>query len=97
MQPTGQTTGLKVNTRTLAQVITSYAAALDDVNKVEAFVSLFLQSVYKKFGEKTVAEVGKYIESGLPPANSNKPKPAVLTSPFLRLLRNNLLKRQKKQ
>ncbi|MEO5360423.1 MAG: hypothetical protein H7843_08225 [Nitrospirota bacterium] len=57
----GQTTGLKVNSRMLAHVITSYAAALDDVNKVETFVSLFLQSVYNKFGQQTLAEVSKFI------------------------------------
>ncbi|MCG6553243.1 MAG: hypothetical protein L7F77_13040 [Candidatus Magnetominusculus sp. LBB02] len=95
MQSTTKTKGQKVNTKTLAQVITSYAAALEDVKQVEAFVSLFLLSVYKKFGKQTVAEVSRLIADGIKPAISSKPKTSLPKSSLLGRLKTRLQKRRK--
>ncbi|MCG6553502.1 MAG: hypothetical protein L7F77_14360 [Candidatus Magnetominusculus sp. LBB02] len=75
----------------LAYMIVTQAQALKDKNKSGAFISLFLQSIFKQFGEPGLKRVIEAMKKEL--AMSPKPK-AASKSQFLHGIRTKLLKRK---
>ncbi|MCG6553787.1 MAG: hypothetical protein L7F77_15785, partial [Candidatus Magnetominusculus sp. LBB02] len=74
----------------LAYMIVTQAQALKDKNKSGAFISLFLQSIYKQFGEDGLKRVIEEIKKELsPPVSARK------QSPFVHRLRSSLQKRKR--
>ena len=94
----------------LAYIIITQAQALDDKIKAGAFITLFFQGINKKYGEAALTRVIREIKKELTPEALhslgynqpiNKEKgtgiPLWKQSPFLQLLRNNLIKRKQQQ
>ncbi|MBF0457489.1 MAG: hypothetical protein HQK99_06300 [Nitrospirae bacterium] len=73
----------------LAYMIITHAQALQDKIKAGAFISLFLQTINKKYGEAALKRVVEEMKKELTP----RPK----QSSFLKRLRNKLLKRKQRQ
>ncbi|WP_420265082.1 hypothetical protein [Candidatus Magnetominusculus dajiuhuensis] len=92
----------------LAYVIITQAQFLEDKVKAGAFISLFLQSINKKYGEAGLKQVVEEIKKELSPQSPQKPgyKQTVRKgadtrprkqSPFMRRLRNKLSKKKQQQ
>ena len=92
----------------VAYMIITHAQYLQDKNKAASFITLFLQSIYKEYGAAGLEQVVVEIKKELPPetlqalgykqsVKQGTGIPLYKQSPFLQLLRNNLLKRRQQQ
>ncbi|MBF0319820.1 MAG: hypothetical protein HQL01_08470 [Nitrospirae bacterium] len=92
----------------LASMIITHAESLENKNKAGAFISLFLQSIYKKYGDAAMRRVREYMKKELIPealldagstqtVKNGTGVPLYKQSPFLQLIRKNMIKAIKRK